>query len=361
MSTTYQAVYRNAMGREYPATVFLSSVTLTLRIVDESNHQRDIYWLAERADRLEATAFDHRLFYHNLDGQTDILIIRDAALLEAIRKQFKSYRLSGGWYYRFFGTARKKLAVLATVFLSFLLAFYFLLIPWIGERIAMNFSKEYETELGNQLYSATITGYTVDTGRTRILNEFYNNLHYSTGYPVQVTVVESEEVNAFAIPGGHIIVHSAILESMKTPEELAALLGHEASHIAKRHSLRNLFRSLGRKLFITLLFGGDSGILSAIAGNADELKGLQYSRELETEADTAGLQLMVKSGIRPEGMLHLMQLLETSTGGQEPASFLSTHPVFEDRKAHIREQIRQLPQGQPMPDVQRQLFHAIYE
>src|SRR5205823_5662759 len=134
------------------------------------------------------------------------------------------------------------------------------------------------------------------------LNQFYKQLHYDVHYPVQITVVHSDEMNAFAIPGGHIVVYDAILETMKTPEELAALLAHEASHVALRHSLRNIFRSQARKMFLSLLMGNQASIVSVVVNNADELKGLEYSRSLETEADNNGIQLMANSNINVQGM-----------------------------------------------------------
>src|SRR5688572_2756525 len=123
--------------------------------------------------------------------------------------------------------------------------------------------------MGDQMYKSMITQYKVDDRKTAILNEFYKELKYDVGYPITITVVESNEMNAFAMPGGHIVVYSTILEEMKTPEELAALLGHESSHIALRHSLRNIFRDLSRKMFLALLFGNDSGITAVVVDNAN--------------------------------------------------------------------------------------------
>lgn len=361
MNRTYTAVYQDAEGREYPATLFLSQVTLTLRITDEANRQRDIYWLADHFTRLEETAFDARLYYRNQDGQTDQLIIRDPQLLLTVKQLYRHTAISGSIYNRFFGSPRKKLLSLVGIVIGIALLAYFVFIPWVAERIAMNFSKDYEITLGEQLYEGTVSQYTVDTGRSRILNEFYQQLEYKIDYPVSITVVQSDEVNAFAIPGGHIIVLSGILDDMKTPEQLAALLGHEGTHIAQRHSLRNIFRSLGRSIFVSLLFGSDNGIISSIASNADALKGLEYSRALETEADDGGMALMRHSGIDPSGMLKLMEQLKASSPTEDAPGFMSTHPVFEERMQNIRRQIGQQPSDASMTPELRRLFHELYE
>jgi predicted Zn-dependent protease len=148
------------------------------------------------------------------------------------------------------------------------------------------------------------------------------------------------------------VVHDAILKEMQRPEELAALLSHEASHIALRHSLRNMFRSMARRVFIMLLVGNESGIASFIIDNADNLKQLEYSRSLETEADNSGMRMMAKSGIEPNGMLDLMLLLQRQTNGNEPAEFLSTHPVFSDRIENVKKNIRSL-------DIRERIAHDL--
>jgi predicted Zn-dependent protease len=216
--------------------------------------------------------------------------------------------------------------------------------------------------MGEQMYQSVIQQYKVDSRKTVILNDFYKQLHYNTGYPVTITVVESQDMNAFAIPGGHIVVYSSILENMKSPDELAALLGHEASHIALRHTLRNLFRELARRMFLALVIGNESGIASVVVDNANALKRLQYSRSLETEADNNGLQLMAKNNINVRGMVQLMYMLQKeSGGGEQQTSFLSTHPVFKDRISNIEKQIQQLPAATTSNENLKKLFHSIYE
>ena len=192
--------------------------------------------------------------------------------------------------------------------------------------------------MGENMSGNILSVLKVDSAKTQIINAFYRELRYNTSYPVEISVVESKEVNAFAIPGGNIVVYSSIINRIQTPEQLAGLLAHEASHIELRHSLRNLFRSLSRKMFLYLIIGNEAGIAGFLIDNADNLKGLEYSRSLETEADNNGIALMKKSGINPSGMLGLMNILAKETIG-EPAEFLNTHPVFSERIQNIKSQI----------------------
>ena len=359
MSITYTATYYNASNRFYAATIFLSSVTITIRYKDETGVEKDVYWLSENIVSLDTKELESVLIYKNKEGQTERLLIRNPQLVSAIRKNFSHRKFTGGYTYVLGGT-RSKILLVFSILVSLLLLGYFLFIPWLGEKVAMNFSKEKEISLGEQMYQSVIASYKTDQRKTKLLNEFYKELRFNTSYPITITVVQSGETNAFAIPGGHIVVYDAILDGMKTPAELAALLGHEASHVELRHSLRNMFRSLARKMFLLLILGNDSGIAGFLAEHADNLKGLEYSRSLETQADDNGLRLMNQSGIDPSGMLRLMELLQKETGSAEPSRFLSTHPIFSERIANIKKKIQDSPDSIESNPRLTQLFREIY-
>jgi predicted Zn-dependent protease len=361
MSTTYTATYHDGAGRFYPATVFLSAVTITIRFVDEENQEKEVYWLTKDLVAYNEQGTGSELQYRDKNGAIERLGIRDALFIQALSKTLSHHRLFSKAHTRVLGSVWVKLAVITMVITALLVLLYLWVTPWLGERMAKGFSKEKEISMGEQMYQSVLQQYTIDARKTAVLNDFYKQLQYDVGYPVTITVVESNEVNAFAIPGGHIVVYNAILDRMKTPEELAALLGHEASHIGLRHSLRAIFRNVARQMFLALVLGNESGIASVVVSNADELKELQYSRSLETEADDNGMQLMDKNNINPQGMLRLMQLLQQETGGAEPAPFLSTHPVFKDRISNIEKQLQQLPAVTTHNENLKKLFHSIYE
>ncbi|WP_205510826.1 M48 family metallopeptidase [Longitalea arenae] len=361
MSTTYSATYHNSVGHFYQAIVFLSPVTITIRYRDEENQEKDVYWLTKDLIAYNEQVIGSELQYRNSRGEVERLGIRDPQLVLALKQTLRRHRLFSKAHSRALGSIWVKLGIIALILIGILLALYLWLAPWLGERIAGGIAKESEISMGEKMYQSVIQQYKIDTHKTAVLNDFYAQLHYDVGYPVKITVVESGEMNAFAIPGGHIVVYTSILENMKTPEELAALLGHEASHIALRHSLRNIFRDLARKMFLAMVFGNESGITSVLINNADALKQLQYSRSLETEADNNGLQLMAKNNINTQGMVRLMQMLQKESGGAEQSSFLSTHPVFKDRISNIQKQIRQLPAGSTGNEQLKKLFHEIYE
>lgn len=358
---TYSATYHTAAGHYYQAGVFLSAVTITIRYRDEENLEKDVHWLTKDLVAFHKQIIGGELQYRNSTGGIERLGIRDPQLVNALQKALSHHRVFGKVHNRLLGNIWVKLALGTGIILLLLLGTYLWLIPFLGERMTKRFSREAEIRMGEQMYQSVTLQYRIDARKTAILNDFYKQLHYEAGYPVSITVVTSNDVNAFAIPGGHIIVYDAILDQMKTPEELAALLGHEASHIALRHSLRTIFRTMARQMFLSILIGDHSNMATAVVNNADALKGLQYSRQLETEADDNGLQLMEKSGIDPQGMMRLMRMLQKESGGGEPAAFLSTHPVFKDRIQHIEKQLQQLPPVTTTNDRLRTIFHSIYE
>jgi Zn-dependent protease with chaperone function len=361
MSASYTAIYHLPDGSSFPATIFVSAVTITIRYTDQHNQQKDVYWLEKELAGFEERPGGTEIQYLNQQGQLERLIITDPELVQVIKKQLSHNRRIGKPHQRVMGKAGTKLLVVLGIIAGLFFLTYLWFVPWLGEKVAMNFSKDYEISMGNQMYEALAASFKIDQRKTEMVNRFYKQLEYTVDYPIEITVVESGVVNAFAVPGGHIVVYDAILEKMKTPEELAALLGHEASHVALRHSLRNMFRSLARKMFLALVFGNQAGIFSVMVNNADDLKGLEYSRGLETEADNNGLQLMAKSGLDPEGMVRLMELLRKESGDKEPSSLLNTHPQIEDRIKNIRKLMPSLKLTEHDNAELKKTFHAIYE
>ena len=357
MTTTYSARFKH-----FQVSVILSPVTLTIRYPDEQGQQQDIHWLGSDLQQLETTPGGYTLHYRSPAGTMETLHFTDPSLEQAIRKNFRHHKFAGNAPARAFNSILSKIVLITGIICGLFLICYLWVAPWLGRKVAASFSKETEISLGEQMYNSTISAYQVDSAKTKLLNQFYQALHFQTGYPIQITVVKSPEVNAFAVPGGHIVVYDAILDNMKTPEELAALLGHEASHIAQRHTLNNIFSSLARQMFISLIIGNESGITSVLVSNASDLKELAYSRELETDADNNGMKLMYQNKVDTEGMVRLMDLLnQTSAGKGQAVNFLSTHPVFEKRVANVKEQLKQYPSA-PTENAELQtIFHAIYE
>jgi predicted Zn-dependent protease len=142
-------------------------------------------------------------------------------------------------------------------------------------------------------------------------------------------VIDSKEVNAFALPGGPLFFYTGLLERMKTEDEVAAVVAHEMAHVTREHwavayrnrQERNLWLSLGMVVFdLNREARQVVGIGSAIFAD------LPYGRNQEMDADSQGFDLMVKAGYNPRGMRQMFETLSEAGGGKQPPERLSTHP-----------------------------------
>jgi predicted Zn-dependent protease len=206
------------------------------------------------------------------------------------------------------------------------------LIPWLGEKATLLVPKHTEIELGASIAENLKQTEEINVASSKLLNQFIDSLYVKESYPINITVVNSPTVNAFALPGGHIFVYTGIIDKMKNYNELVALLSHEITHVTHQHSLKSLGRSAATSIFISGLFGDISGISAGILDQASQLKQLRYSRELETEADQHGVDFMIKYKVSPDGMISLMQILDAEGEKQDGfMNYLSTHPETKER------------------------------
>jgi beta-barrel assembly-enhancing protease len=164
-----------------------------------------------------------------------------------------------------------------------------------------------------------------------------------SGYDFEFHVVADTNINAFAIPGGHVVIHTGLLQSVKTPEELAGVLAHEIAHVTQRHAFRKIIESAGLSLIVQTLVGDASGVLAIIAGSSEFLLRQKYSRNFEREADDLGWQYLLSAKINPRGMIDFFSTLK----GQEARlpqipALLSTHPATDDRIQRLEDKWRKL-------------------
>nr|WP_315489982.1 M48 family metallopeptidase [uncultured Rhodoferax sp.] len=147
-------------------------------------------------------------------------------------------------------------------------------------------------------------------------------------------VVDKNEMNAFAAPGGVVVVYSGLLKGTDSPEQAAGVIAHEVAHAELRHGLQGMVKSLGLQAAAAVLLGDWSGaLLSEITTSLLEMK---FSREAETQADAEGLRRLVAAKINPEGMARFMHKLATQSQGGTPPALLSTHPASQDRADQLR-------------------------
>ncbi|OGW61196.1 MAG: hypothetical protein A2V83_07260 [Nitrospirae bacterium RBG_16_64_22] len=211
----------------------------------------------------------------------------------------------------------------------------------ISRWAADGISPQMERTLGDLIFDQTRNDLKlVEAGEApRIVAEIGNRLTAGTPHAFKWHVANDPAVNAFAVPGGHVVVFTGLLRAAGSAEEAAGVLAHEAQHVVMRHSLRGLVRSLGWRAVLSLLVG--SAATETLAGElAVELGLLKFSRAQEAEADREGLLLLKKAGIDPEGMVRFFDGLGRREGAT--IALLSSHPASGDRAESLRAEIARI-------------------
>ncbi len=162
---------------------------------------------------------------------------------------------------------------------------------------------------------------------------------------IKIYISQDGDINAFALPGGHIIFNRGLLENARSIEEVLGVAAHELAHVRQRHSLKSLIKSLGLFLGVDLLIGDISGIIAVLADNSQLLIQRGFSREYELESDNIGLQILLKAQVSPQGLLDFFQTLKKYSNQDEEfmnsLSFLSTHPGIDDRIENLTHKIEE--------------------
>lgn len=130
------------------------------------------------------------------------------------------------------------------------------------------------------------------------------------GQQWQFYVIDEEYPNAFALPGGHILITTGLLEMTDRPEQLLGVLAHELAHVTEKHGFRKLVASAGPLLVLQVFVSGNNGALAVLGGGSALLVAQSFSQEYEKEADDAGWQYLVKARIDPRGMLEIFRKLQ---------------------------------------------------
>ncbi len=150
--------------------------------------------------------------------------------------------------------------------------------------------------------------------------------------PYSVKCVDSKEVNAFALPGGPIYFYKGLVDLAQSDDELAAVLGHEATHVVKQHSAKQMSDAQAKGLIASIALGRASGLAQTGVGLFLQLEQLSYSRGDEAEADENGFRYLTEAGYDPNAMASFFERLKEQEGknGGGP-EWLSDHPLTEKR------------------------------
>ncbi len=164
------------------------------------------------------------------------------------------------------------------------------------------------------------------------------------------TVIESDQINAFAAPGGFIYFYTGLIKEMNNEAELASVMAHEISHVVGRHGIKRLQAAMGVSMAYQFVFGGEGAgeILNTVIGLGMGLMFADYSRDNEREADIYGIHYMIKSGYHPNGMITMFDILAEKGGTGDLNIFeklSSSHPNTIERIKNAKAEISAI---QPM-------------
>jgi len=181
-----------------------------------------------------------------------------------------------------------------------------------------------------------LTNVVATMGR-RLVEAWPDAVRERYGDTVTFTVVQDEQVNAFALPGGPVYVFTGLLAFAERPDEVAGVLAHELSHVANRDGLARVVGEFKWQLLFGLLFGDPSSTERLLATNTRLLFALKYSRVQESRADADGLALMAQAGYDPTAMPAFFErLADREDVLTAHAAVLSDHPATVDRVRMLR-------------------------
>lgn len=206
----------------------------------------------------------------------------------------------------------------------------------IVEHVASLLTPEKEQELASSMLESAIAGKKIvrDTAiknQLALITDPLVNAVDDKRFKFSFTIIEDPTLNAYALPGGAVVIHSGLIEKAHSPEELAGVLAHEISHVTRRHHIRGVIGKMGMFMIVRGFLGDITGVSSELATAGATLGSLKYSRDYEREADNSGWDLLVKAHIDPHGMIDFFETMKKEAGGAEVSYFISTHPGTSER------------------------------
>src|SRR5512146_79809 len=228
---------------------------------------------------------------------------------------------------------------------------------WLGSDLLVEFAVsripvEWEQKLGEATYRDFLVQQTVikEGPAVAAVNDIVQRLTEKipdNPYKFEVSVVKSDVVNAFALPGGYVVVFTGLMKKAESGEEVAGVLSHELNHVLQRHGLERIVKQLGLVAVVTIVLGDQQGLAGLVKQLGVELLTLKFGRAQETKADVTGLQLLHRAKIDPSGMIRFFERL--SEKDKERVEILSTHPMSESRAARLKVEVAALPKQMPEP------------
>jgi predicted Zn-dependent protease len=299
-----------------------------VRVLDSTGREHGL-WTATglRCDAMQEGGVMH--VTHGSAPQ-ETLVVRDAALAERLVAICENVTALPG------GRHRVRFAFLCIAALVALGTLAYLAMPQIAHFIAVRIPLEHERALGSRVEAVLdLAGCDSGPAHEALQKIEQRLLGPDTRQIFEVRLMKAEEPNAFALPGGVIVVTTGFLEEAESSDEVAGVLAHEIEHVVQRHVLTGLIRDALLSGLWAVSVGDYSGLLVVDPTTAYRVANLQFSRGDETAADRGAVSRLHQAGLSHRGMLAFFERRQSALGIDGP-SWLSTHPATSDRIASLR-------------------------
>lgn len=331
--TRWQGLYQDGQtARANPVSVTITADGLRLHLPDG----RTLYWSYPDVRQTQGShRGEHARLEHGPGPIAEALEVAEDGFLAAVRAVAPAARLRGpmpiapylGW-----------LAGCVAATAAIVVGTYQWGIPWVAGAVAQHVPVAWEERFGEAVATelAPPKERLDDPALQSAVQRIVDRLAAArpSPYTYKVAIARNPEVNAFAAPGGYVVVYTGLLSKTKRPDELAGVLAHELQHVQHRHTTKALLRQASMQLLLSALTG-DTGQVGQALGAAGTLGTLGYQRADEAEADRDGLRTMVAAGYEPDGMIDMFKTLqaEVQDDGRlaRGLTFMSTHPNTGDR------------------------------
>jgi beta-barrel assembly-enhancing protease len=212
-------------------------------------------------------------------------------------------------------------------------------VAWVAGRVSLATEHEIGESVLTSLKTQTAL---VDKGiAVAAVKKIGDRLTQGSAYIYQWYLSNDPAINAFALPGGIVIVNKGLLEKADSANEVAAVLAHEIQHVEQRHALKNMITSSGIAAAVLLVLGDANAVMMIMA---HQVSAQYFSRQAESDADMKGLALLNKNKIDPQGMVAFFKTMQEAFKSKEQGpEWLSSHPDTADRIQAIEYFIKSHP------------------
>ncbi|MEW6677545.1 MAG: M48 family metallopeptidase [Pseudomonadota bacterium] len=222
---------------------------------------------------------------------------------------------------------------------AFALVWYWLNAESFSRWAADQVTVEQEVRLGEHLYEEIRPNLDLlpeNALADEVVEHIGVRVSAGSGVPFHFHVARNDQVNAFALPGGHVVIFTGLLEAADSADEVAGVLAHQISHVTLRHSLQGLIRERGLRAVLAVMLGDFAG--RPWATMAEEFLAMNYSMDMEREADLNAVGLLRRAALASSGMASFFEKMDDEQGFG--IAFLAAHPVDEARLKAIRKAIK---------------------